>query len=219
MSLCAGLVPSRQRLGLDLVRDDVGIARPSGVALRLARRARLARRRLAAIVLAGSPAPVCALLSVVLGVGGGAAVLGAAALLISAGVERRRRARRLGLGLLVAGDDIFGAFPGAQEIEVAEILGEADRLVDDALLLLGIAQLDIAGEREILALRMAAKAVIGEDAAQVRIAVEERRRTCRTSRARASRRPDRRSVTVGTGCSSSVETRTRRRWFFVTESR
>ena len=41
------------------------------------------------------------------------------------------------------------------------------RLVDDALLLLVVAHLDIAGEREILAQRMPLEAVIGQDAAQI----------------------------------------------------
>src|SRR3954453_12929158 len=39
------------------------------------------------------------------------------------------------LGLLVAGQhDVGHAFPRAEEIERAEILGQLDRLVDDALL-------------------------------------------------------------------------------------
>ena len=41
------------------------------------------------------------------------------------------------------------------------------RLVDDALLLVVVAQLDIAGQRKILAQRMPLEAVIGEDAAQI----------------------------------------------------
>ena len=40
-------------------------------------------------------------------------------------------------------------------------------------MLLGIAQLDISGKREILALRVAGKAIIGEDAAQVLVALEQ----------------------------------------------
>jgi hypothetical protein len=48
--------------------------------------------------------------------------------------------------------------------------GQLDRLIDDALVLFGIAQLDIAGEREVLAERMALEAIVGEDAAQVRVA-------------------------------------------------
>ena len=64
------------------------------------------------------------------------------------------------------------AFPWAHEIEIAEILRQLDRLIDHALVFLGIAQLDKAGERKVLALRMASKAVIGEDAAQIRVAGE-----------------------------------------------
>ena len=51
--------------------------------------------------------------------------------------------------------------------------GSFDRLVDDALLLVGVAQLDIAGQREVLAQRIALEAIIGEDAAQVGVAGEE----------------------------------------------
>jgi hypothetical protein len=79
----------------------------------------------------------------------------------------------LRLALLVPGQDIFGAFPGAEEVEGAKVLGELHRLVDHTLLLFGIAAFDIAGEREILAERVPAKAVIGEDAAQIVIAVEQ----------------------------------------------
>src|SRR5690606_27803982 len=87
--------------------------------------------------------------------------------------HRARRARRLGLRLLVTGQDVLRAFPGAHEVEIAEVLRELDRRTDDALRLFRIAQLDIAGEREILALRMALEAVIGEDAPEVRVAVEQ----------------------------------------------
>ncbi len=59
------------------------------------------------------------------------------------------------------------AFPRRQEIEAAELLLQAHRLVDDALLLLVVAQLDIAGERKVLAQRMALEAVIGEDAPEI----------------------------------------------------
>ena len=84
---------------------------------------------------------------------------------VSAGVFAfcaRRRVRRgrgdgapggFGRRLLVAGKQIFRAFPRHQEVEAAEILRQRHRLIDDALLGLGIAQLDMAGEREVLALR------------------------------------------------------------------
>ena len=64
------------------------------------------------------------------------------------------------------------AFPGAEEIEAAEFLGQLHRLVDHALLLLVVAHLDIAGQREILAHRMPLEAVIGQDAAQIGIVGE-----------------------------------------------
>src|SRR5205823_3881099 len=56
--------------------------------------------------------------------------------------------------------------------EAAEFLLQLHRLVDDALLLLVVAQLDIAGEREVLAHRMAFEAVVGEDAPQIGMAGE-----------------------------------------------
>ena len=65
-----------------------------------------------------------------------------------------------------------GAFPRHQEVEVAEVLRQLDRLIDDALLGLGIAQLDIAGLREVLAQRIALEPIVGEDAAKVGIAGE-----------------------------------------------
>src|SRR3546814_16674992 len=72
-------------------------------------------------------------------------------------------------------------FPYTTLFRSAEILRELDRFVDDALGVLRIAQLDIARQREILALRVSAKAVIGEDAAQVGIALEQQigRASCR----------------------------------------
>src|SRR5579863_1281404 len=50
---------------------------------------------------------------------------------------------------------------------------DAHRLVDDALLLLVVTHLHVAGQREVLAERMADEAIVGEDAAQVRIAIEQ----------------------------------------------
>src|SRR4029077_13889132 len=49
---------------------------------------------------------------------------------------------------------------------------DGDGLVDDAALLGVVAHLDMARQREVLAERMADEAVIGEDAAQVRMPVE-----------------------------------------------
>ncbi len=65
------------------------------------------------------------------------------------------------------------ALPGRDEIEVAEILRQADGDVDHALLLLVVADLDEAGQREILAQRMPVEAVIGHDAAQIGLAAEQ----------------------------------------------
>src|SRR5580698_2293982 len=53
-------------------------------------------------------------------------------------------------------DQTFGpAFPGREKIEFAEFLIETDGLVDHPLLLVVVAYLDEAGEREILAQRVA----------------------------------------------------------------
>src|SRR5689334_14870393 len=50
---------------------------------------------------------------------------------------------------------------------------DAHRLVHHALLLLVVAHLHVAGQREVLAERVADEAVVSEDAAQVRVAVEQ----------------------------------------------
>src|SRR5665213_2154439 len=63
-------------------------------------------------------------------------------------------------------------FPRRQEVEAAEFLLQFDRLVDDALLVLVVAQFDIAGEREVLAQRVPVEPVIGQDAAQVGMVAE-----------------------------------------------
>ncbi len=72
-----------------------------------------------------------------------------------------------GFGLLVARQHVVRAFPRRQEIEIAEFLREPHRLVEHALLLVVVAHLDEAGEREILAQRMALEAVVGEQPAHV----------------------------------------------------
>jgi hypothetical protein len=63
--------------------------------------------------------------------------------------------------------------PRRHEIELPVFLHEVHGLVDHALELLVIAHLDIARGREVLAQRVPAEAVIGEDAAQVRVAGEQ----------------------------------------------
>ena len=77
------------------------------------------------------------------------------------------------LRLLIARQHVVGAFPRRQEIEIAEFLHQLHRLVDDALLLVVVAHLDKAGEREILAQRMTVETVVGQDAAHVRMAGEQ----------------------------------------------
>jgi hypothetical protein len=74
--------------------------------------------------------------------------------------------------------------------------------------------LDIAGQREILAQRMPLEAVVGQDAAQVRVV---RRTDAVQSQASRSNQPaeGKTPVTDGTGVSSSVVTFTRMRWLWL----
>ena len=104
------------------------------------------------------------------------------------------------------------AFPGAEEIEAAELLGQLHRLVDHALLLVVVAHLDIAGQREVLAQRMALEAVVGEDAAQIGMVGEEDAVHVEGLALEPVRRFQKTGDTDGTGVSSSVRNLTRRRW-------
>src|SRR5208282_6389351 len=74
--------------------------------------------------------------------------------------------------LLVAGQNVRRPFPGADKIENAEFLDEIHRAVDHSLQLFVVMHFDIAGQREILAQRMAREAVIGEQPAQIGMAGE-----------------------------------------------
>lgn len=65
-------------------------------------------------------------------------------------------------------------FPGARAaLEVAEGLRQLERLGDDALLLLVVADLGVAGQREVLPQGVALEAVVGHDTAEVGVAGEE----------------------------------------------
>ena len=77
------------------------------------------------------------------------------------------------LRLFVAGQHIVSAFPGGEIVEGAEFLSETHRLIDDALALFVVTHLDKSAGRKILAQRMAGKAVVGENATQVRMPREE----------------------------------------------
>ena len=77
------------------------------------------------------------------------------------------------LRLFVAGQDVVRPFPRRQEIEVPELLFQFHRLVDDALGLVVVANLDEAGQREVLAQRMAFEAIVGQQPPQVRMAREK----------------------------------------------
>src|SRR5262249_50846959 len=76
------------------------------------------------------------------------------------------------LGFLVPRQDLVHPFPGREEVEGAEILLQFHRLIDDALLLLVVAHLDIAGERKILPQRMSLETLIGEETTQIGMTLE-----------------------------------------------
>src|SRR3954453_19292575 len=80
---------------------------------------------------------------------------------------------RLALSLLIPGQHVIRAFPGREEIEVAQFLRQLPGLVHDTALRVVVANLDEARERKILPQRKAFEAVIGENAAQVRVAGEQ----------------------------------------------
>src|SRR6476620_3546648 len=67
--------------------------------------------------------------------------------------------------LLVPRQDVVDALPGAFEVEGAELLRQLHRLVHHAFLVVVVAHLDVAGEREVLAQWVALEAVVGEDSA------------------------------------------------------
>ena len=67
---------------------------------------------------------------------------------------------------LVAGQR-YDTLPRGFKVEAPVFLAEPHRLVDDALLILVVANLDKASQREILAQRMTLKPVIGQDTAQI----------------------------------------------------
>src|ERR1700730_11660155 len=76
--------------------------------------------------------------------------------------------------LLISGQDrIIGPLPRRQEIEFAEFLIETDGFVEHPLLLVVVTHLKEAGEREILAQRMAFEAVIRQQPPHVRMAGED----------------------------------------------
>lgn len=79
-------------------------------------------------------------------------------------LERFRRA-------VLSGADLLPHTRAA--LKVAERLGELQGLRHDALLLLVVADLGVAGEGEVLAQRVALEAVVGHDAAEVGVAGEE----------------------------------------------
>src|SRR6185312_6853328 len=67
----------------------------------------------------------------------------------------RRRGRRAALGMhLLVARQRRDALPGREEIEAAPVLRQLHRRVDHRFLFLVVADLDIAGQREILAHRM-----------------------------------------------------------------
>ena len=61
--------------------------------------------------------------------------------------------------------------PRRERVKLPELLSELERLRDHSLLARIISALDKAGEREILAQRMAPEAVVGEDAPQIGVSL------------------------------------------------
>jgi len=59
------------------------------------------------------------------------------------------------------------------EVKLAILLGELNRLDDDTLELVVVSDFDIAAQREVLALGMALKAIVGQDSSQVRVSCKE----------------------------------------------
>ena len=126
-----------------------------------------------------------------------------------------RRRPSQALRLLVARQHVLRAFPRRQEVEIAEFLRQLHRLVDHPLLLVVVAHLDEAGQREVLAQRMALEAVVGEDAAQVRVAGEQDAVEVVGLALEPVRAPGTRRSIDGTGVASSVSTLTRMRLVLV----
>src|ERR1700738_1716578 len=75
--------------------------------------------------------------------------------------------------LLIARQRIVRTFPGREKIEFAEFLIETDGFVEHPLLLIVVAHLDEAGEREILAQRGPFEAGVGQQPPHARMAGED----------------------------------------------
>lgn len=83
---------------------------------------------------------------------------------------RRRQLKSVGLTVNTGTN---GLPRSGTTLKVAESLGEFQGLGHNALLLLVVADLGVAGEREVLAQRVAFESVIGHDSSQIRVAHEE----------------------------------------------
>src|SRR5271165_5171764 len=68
---------------------------------------------------------------------------------------------------------VAGALPGTLEIEAAKFLRQFYGLVDNALLLLAIADFNETCQRKVLAQREASKTIVRKDAAQVGMSFEK----------------------------------------------
>ncbi|EGE55703.1 hypothetical protein RHECNPAF_8900119 [Rhizobium etli CNPAF512] len=77
------------------------------------------------------------------------------------------------LRFFITGENIFCSLPRRHEVEVAEFLFKLDRLVYDALCSIVVTDFDETCRRKVLAQRMAFEAIVGQDAAQIRMAGEE----------------------------------------------
>src|SRR5665213_780194 len=76
------------------------------------------------------------------------------------------------LRLFIAGENVFGPFPRREVIKLAHFLDEFHGFINHALFLIIITHFNIACDREIFAQRVAAEAVVSQNAAQVWMAGE-----------------------------------------------
>src|SRR6478735_3237810 len=92
---------------------------------------------------------------------------------LAIGIRRRTerhqeiRASSLFPRLLVSRQHVVRAFPRGHEIEIAELLLQFDRFIDDALGGIVVTHLDVSCRREVLAQRMPLETVVGENTAKV----------------------------------------------------
>src|SRR2546423_5781750 len=73
------------------------------------------------------------------------------------------------LRFFIARQDVVRSLPRREIVEIAKLLDQLHRFVHHPFLFIVIAHLNMAGEREVLAQRITFEAVVGQDAAQIRV--------------------------------------------------